>query len=180
MIDSINFLPTALCNLPKRFGFTKFPKGYFPHLYNTKAKQQVILRHLPHVKYCNPDDMKPNAGEVFLKWHENNKKSSFNLQDELLKYCKSDVDILRRASLKFRKLFMQMSDGIDPFANCITIAAACNLVFRAKFLEPETIALIPPMNTAQKTNNLQKRYNGSTMLLIPKDTRYNMHIMVAK
>jgi len=34
-------------------------------------------------------------------------------------------------------------DGIDPFANCITIASACNLVFRKKILQPETIGIIP-------------------------------------
>lgn len=33
--------------------------------------------------------------------------------------------------------------GIDPFENCITIASACNLVFRTKFLAPETTGIIP-------------------------------------
>ncbi len=32
---------------------------------------------------------------------------------------------------------------MDPFARCITIASACNLVFRTNFLQTETIALIP-------------------------------------
>ncbi|WAR07908.1 hypothetical protein MAR_017866 [Mya arenaria] len=34
--------------------------------------------------------------------------------------------------------------GIDPFENCITIASACNLVYRTNFLEHESIAVIPP------------------------------------
>jgi len=34
-------------------------------------------------------------------------------------------------------------EGIDPFATCITIASACNLVFRTNFLRPETIEIIP-------------------------------------
>ena len=34
--------------------------------------------------------------------------------------------------------------GIDPFEKCITIASACNLVFRKNFLENETIGIIPP------------------------------------
>lgn len=33
--------------------------------------------------------------------------------------------------------------NIDPFEQCITIASACNLVFRTNFLQPETIRLIP-------------------------------------
>jgi hypothetical protein len=33
--------------------------------------------------------------------------------------------------------------GIDPFQKCITIVSACNLVFRTKFLRPDTIGIIP-------------------------------------
>ena len=66
-----------------------------------------------------------------------------------MRYCKSDVDILRRCVLKFRTLFQELtstkdSKGIDPFERCITIASACNLVFRTTFLDYETIAIIPP------------------------------------
>ena len=78
-----------------------------------------------------------------------NVNCKFDFQEVLLKYCRSDVDILRRCCLKFRELFMQMTSctgddkGIDPFEKCITIASACNLVFRTKFLRPETIGIIP-------------------------------------
>ena len=34
--------------------------------------------------------------------------------------------------------------GIDPFDQCLTIASACNLVYRTKFLNKDTIAIIPP------------------------------------
>lgn len=34
-------------------------------------------------------------------------------------------------------------DGIDLFATCITVASACNLVFRKKYLQPDTIGIIP-------------------------------------
>ena len=36
MIDSLNFLLTALSKIPKMIGFTELHKGYFPHLYNRK------------------------------------------------------------------------------------------------------------------------------------------------
>jgi hypothetical protein len=65
-----------------------------------------------------------------------------------LSYCRSEVDILKRACLTFRQLFLEMTfgdghGGIDPFQKCITIASACNLVFRTKFLRPDTIGIIP-------------------------------------
>ena len=144
MIDSINFLPTALSNLPKMFSFdNELSKGYFPHLFNRKENQQVKLNHLPDMKYYGPESMKQEQREAFLKWYELHKHDTFDFQKELLRYCCSDVDILRTACLELRKQFMKISDGIDPFQHCITIASACNLVFRARFLQPDTIGLIP-------------------------------------
>jgi hypothetical protein len=148
MIDSLNFLPTALVNLPDMFKLNDLEKGYFPHLYNSKENQTKVLDHLPDVHYYNPDGMKPAARETFLKWYEANKNRPFDLQKELLKYCRSDVDILRRCCLKFRDLFMTMTKtsdkdiAIDPFEHCCTIASACNLVFRTRFLQSETIGII--------------------------------------
>ena len=60
----------------------------------------------------------------------------------MLEYCRSDVDILRRGSLKFRSIFLKQTD-VDPFASSITIASACNVVFRRNYLRPDTIGIIP-------------------------------------
>ena len=58
MIDSINFLPTTLCNLPKMFDFyDELAKASFPHLFNRSENQNAILQHLPDIKYYNPDTM---------------------------------------------------------------------------------------------------------------------------
>jgi hypothetical protein len=54
MIDSINFLPSALSELPKMFGLEELKKGYFPY---RKENQSVVLNHLPDVHYYNPDVM---------------------------------------------------------------------------------------------------------------------------
>ena len=86
--------------------------------------------------------MKPLDRDRFLTWYNNNVNDEFDFQKELLAYCRSDVDILRRCCLKFREDFIEIT-GIDPFEKSITIASACNLVFRTNFLQPETIALIP-------------------------------------
>ena len=93
--------------------------------------------------------MKPDLRVKFLAWYERHRNDSFDFQAELLRYCRSDVDVLRKCCLKFRALFMDLSrkngsPGIDPFEKCITIASACNLVFRSLFLEHENIGIIPP------------------------------------
>ncbi|XP_045201509.2 uncharacterized protein LOC123555044 [Mercenaria mercenaria] len=142
MIDSINFLPMALSKLPAMFGFDELKKGYFPHLFNKKENQRVVLDGLPDLSFYNPNGMKPDDRQTFLKWYSRHKNDTFDFQEQLLDYCKSDTDILRRCCLRFREDFMDTTD-IDPFEQCITMASACNLVFRTKFLESETIGLIP-------------------------------------
>ena len=56
--------------------------------------------------------------------------------------CRSDVDILHRCILIFRHLFIESTD-IDPFESCMTIAMACNLVYRSNFLLQNSIGIIP-------------------------------------
>lgn len=151
MIDSINFLPIALSKLPQMFGYEELKKGYFPHLFNRKENQDIVKKTLPDISYYNPDAMKPQARGNFLQWYDHHKNDHFDFQQELLNYCRSDVDILKRCCLKFREDFMDIT-GVDPFEKSITIASACNLVFRTNFLTPESIALIPPQgyNPQQK------------------------------
>ena len=45
----------------------------------------------------------------------------------MARYCESDVDILRRACMSLRDLFISLT-GIDPLSSATTIASACNLV----------------------------------------------------
>jgi hypothetical protein len=89
--------------------------------------------------------MSPNEKEMFLEWHNGLKENNyvFDFQQEMMTYCRSDVDILRRCCLEFRELFRDVTD-IDPFEKCLTIASACNLVSRTNFLKEDTIAIIPP------------------------------------
>ena len=94
-IDSLIFLPMPLSKFPKTFGLTELAKGYFPHFFNTEANQHYV-GPIPDVKYYDPDGMKPEAREAFYKWYDTQHEKVFNMEEELLKYCRSDVDILRR------------------------------------------------------------------------------------
>ena len=74
--------------------------------------------------------------EKLLIWYENKKHKCFDFYGELLKYCRSDVDVLLNACWKFRKLCMESmgpNNPIDPF-DYITIASLCMGTFRTKFL----------------------------------------------
>ncbi|CAB3991126.1 DNA polymerase, partial [Paramuricea clavata] len=143
-IDSLNFIPMRLADFPKTFGIDELAKGYFPHLFNKKENENYV-GPVPPAPYYNPNGMSPAAKETFLRWHKNLKDNDyvFNFQEEILAYCRSDVDILRRCCLEFRELFRDVTK-IDPFEKCLTIASACNLVYRTNYLRENTIAIIPP------------------------------------
>jgi hypothetical protein len=61
------------------------------------------------------------------------------------------VEVLRRCCLKFRDIFIAETT-VDPFESSLTIASACNRVFRKLFLKPDTIGIIP-FNGYQKDEN---------------------------
>ncbi|XP_070546210.1 uncharacterized protein [Ptychodera flava] len=151
-IDSYNFLPVALAQLPDMFELNELHKGYFPHFFNT-AENQDYIGPLPDSRYYGPDGMKQHAREKFLKWYEDErlKNRPFNLRQELEDYCRSDVDILRRSCLKFQDIFKQQN-GVDPFRDCVTIASACNVVLRKNFLKKDTIGVIPDHGYIQRRN----------------------------
>ena len=154
-IDSLSFLPMALSKLSSAFNLEE-PKGWFCHYFNT-AENAGYKGPMPESHFYGADKMMPKARADFMKWYEAEvqKGVEFDLDAELLRYCRLDVKILEQACVKFRELFMQVTSmenykGIDPFKHSVTLAAACNLVYRSLFLRPETIALLPPQGFQPK------------------------------
>ena len=143
-IDSLCFIPMRLASFPKTFGVTELEKGFFPHFFN-RAENQDYVGPLPDAMYYDPEGMNPGDREKFYVWYNDlvNRDFVFDFQAEILRYCQSDVDILRRCCLEFRELFHSITD-VDPFAQYLTIASAWNFVFRKTFLRENTIAIIPP------------------------------------
>ncbi|CAB4013535.1 DNA polymerase [Paramuricea clavata] len=143
-VDSLSFIPMRLADFPKTFRLSELAKGYFPHLFNTTENQNYV-GPMPPTSYYQPDGMSPDEKKTFLEWHNGLKENNyvFDFQQEILNCCRSDVDILRRCCLEFRELLRDVTDNY-PLEKCLTIASACNLVFRKNSLKEDTIAIIPP------------------------------------
>ena len=159
-IDSLNFIPMALARFPKTFGLDELCKGYFPHYFN-KDENQEYVGPIPCQEDYGANAMKPEAREKFLTWHQEQVESNyvFDFQKEILKYCRSDVDILAECCKLYREMFMHVTDtthddtGLDPFDSTITIAAYCMQVYRTKFLKKDTIALFPQHQELKRTQS---------------------------
>ena len=143
-IDSLNFIPMSLSQFPKTFGMTELCKGYFPHLFN-KEENQSYVGPIPPVPYYSPNTMKPKAREAFLAWHKEQVENNyvFDFRNEIIKYCRSDVDILRKCCMEFREMLRDKTNGIDPFEDCLTIASYCHKVYRTNFMKKDSIAVFP-------------------------------------
>jgi G:T-mismatch repair DNA endonuclease (very short patch repair protein) len=143
-IDSFRFLPMSLRALPRAFGLTSLSKGDFPHLFN-RTENWNYVGPIPDFKYYGPDTRSSEEKHALLSWWVNQRESGylFNFQKEIRMYCEMDVDILEQACIRFRKLFMS-AGGVDPFAQSVTIASACSLLFRKNFLLANTIAVVHP------------------------------------
>ena len=140
-IDSLNFIPMGLAKFPKTFGMAELCKGYFPHMFN-KEENQNYVGSIPDESYYSPNTMKPEVREAFRAWHKEQRDNGyiFNFNEEIIKYCRSDVDILRKCCMEFREMLCEITD-IDPFEKCLTIASACHEVYRTNFLQKDTIAV---------------------------------------
>ncbi|XP_071104149.1 uncharacterized protein [Haliotis cracherodii] len=142
--DSLNFLSMPLKSFPKTFGLSELSKGYFPHFFNTTVNKDYVGAYPPMDTY-GPDSMSSGERETFITWYEEKVSSNaiFNMSEDILSYCQSDVDILRRGSAAFRYVFIGQNN-VDPFLEATTLPMACMLVFRQNYLDPQTIAIIPP------------------------------------
>jgi len=157
-IDSINYMPMRLSELPKAFALPiTCNKGVFPHLFNT-IDNQTYVGSLPEVSYYAPETMQSEEERKrFLAWHAEMTRENtvFDFQREILDYCRTDVDILRRACMAFRKIFLERGN-VCPFEECTTIASTCMRVFRKNFLREEKIGIIPSDGYRFKDNQSRK------------------------
>ena len=139
-IDSLNFIPMALSKFPKTFGQDELCKGYFPHAFN-KDENQNYIGPIPCKNDYGVNFMKPGEREAFIQWHDEQVANNyeFNFREEIRKYCRSDVDILRNCCLQYRHMFQRITK-LDPFDKSLTIASYCLTVYRTNFLKKDTVA----------------------------------------
>ena len=74
--------------------------------------------------------MSSSNRNAFLKWYATRIEDNyvFDFQKEILEYCRSDVDILRRSMLKFRHDFIEL-ENVNPLLQYVTIASVCMSVY---------------------------------------------------
>jgi hypothetical protein len=133
-IDSLSFLTMPLSEFPKTFGENELKKGFFPHWFNTRENRNYI-GEIPDVSYFKPERMNTKKYDEFMEWYNHKKDNNYvwDEEKEMSEYCISDVDILRKCCIKFRKLYLSIA-GIDPFTY-LTIASVCMAIFKYYYID---------------------------------------------
>ena len=142
-IDSLCFLPIPLSAFSTTFNLTELKKGFFPHLFNLEHHQNYVGR-IPDLEFFDPDSLSTEKKEELVHWYGKQVAQNvvFDFKKELISYCKSDVNLLKKGCEAFQKEF-EHEAGFNPMEQAYTIAGACNLYWRKKHLVPNTIAVEP-------------------------------------
>jgi len=119
-------------------------KGNFPFLFNTKGNENHV-GPWPHTDFYVLNSKSEEEGKALCEWYDTVKDKTFNMQREILEYCKNDVFLLAQAAIKFSNLIDEKTDGIQCFLETCTIAACAMQCFRSLYLPENTIPVIPPM-----------------------------------
>ena len=167
ILDSLNYLPMKLSALTKSFGLNELKKGYFPHFFNTGENQNYIGPY-PEPRFYGADYMGKSEREAFLTWHDEMSGETFNFAQEIIAYCRSDVDILRQACMSFKDLLYAVTaspgktpNAINPF-RYVTIASVCMGVYRTKFhVEEHSVKVLAENGTYLNTTALYKNKTWS-------------------
>lgn len=142
-IDFLLFAPMKLSKLPKALEVRGVAKTFFPHKFSSPANLSYV-GPIVDAQFYSPDEMTTTDRNDFLQWYANavNTQIIFNFWDTLVEYCRNDVDILMQSVLKYREIFMRLSDGVDPF-DYTTMPQACFVTYRARHLPEDTFGILP-------------------------------------
>jgi hypothetical protein len=149
-IDSLNFLPMPLKDLPKALGLNQdLRKGDFPHFFNVEGNFEYV-GPMPEPRYYGVDFMKSSARDSFMAWYDKNADSTFDFQKEIMEYTRTDVAILREACMKFRDLIKEATlvrrenepeRYVDVFAHATLASAAMHIIRYAVLSETHKVTL---------------------------------------
>jgi len=140
-LDSIAFLPMALSALPAAFELDELSKGFFPYLF-VRLDNLDYKGAMPGEEFFSPGTMTLQKKAEFTTWYSAHKDvREYSLRAEMLRYCISDVNILREACLVFQNLMIEATT-CDPFS-CISIASIAMRVYRTMYAR-ESYTIVTP------------------------------------
>lgn len=141
--DSFNLIPLSLGKFDKAFNLTGAKKGYFPYYLIEKKWYHTRQSYLPALRYYNTGSLTKDALKNFLEWYNahNVEENIFDFDEEILAYCRSDVQILIRGILEYRRTMINLTTW-DPILSP-TLPSFTSHVLRCDHFPPMTLTNTP-------------------------------------
>ncbi|PIC52959.1 hypothetical protein B9Z55_002855 [Caenorhabditis nigoni] len=98
--------------------------------------------------------MKPNQREEFEEWYRDCYNDGFELHDELLKYCQSDVRILTLTMIAFIEKCEMLFNGWNPIVHGCTLASYIFFVLKNEYIKEEDVGSIPENGYGRDKNSM--------------------------
>jgi hypothetical protein len=166
--DSIHFIPTSLRCMSSDFGIQETKKGFFPHkllsvhsLKEWKKDDYWIPAPEPHhysSDFSNTKSGKEELKELELFLSQQDYTSPWNVKDNAIAYCISDVKLLGETLLLFREQTLSLTSSIPRDASVkfsefdvlqyVTLPSAVMKFYMSQLLPQHQIGIIDSFKTS--------------------------------
>jgi len=168
-IDSMKHVTGSLESVAKTFGLD-MKKSFFPYTFYTSATLQYV-GDIPDRKYFGFKPLEidhcvisetfespqKDKNKEFEAWYGSFAPGAYSIEDEVVKYCVQDCEILCRAMEKYRDAGV-LANSIDPLDK-VTIAGYAMATYRARHMPEKTF---PILTTAEYKFVRQGLFGGRT------------------
>ena len=103
IIDSLLFFSMSLDNLTKALNI-EAAKGFYPYSFYLPENRNYVGPY-PSKDFYDTKNLSESRLAEFHSWYDSVKHETFDLDAETEKYCRNDVEILKKCVLIFRSLF---------------------------------------------------------------------------
>ncbi|EFP04698.1 hypothetical protein CRE_19551 [Caenorhabditis remanei] len=152
--DSCQFMPMKLSSMPKAFGLDIQAKGHFPYLLNYPESYGKTWDTKPPKKYYQPEYMSVEDAKEFEKWYEETYNEPFDFDEEILKYCLNDTEILTSAVCKYIKICGETFGSWNPIIQCPTLASFVMFIMSMEHFSESDVAYIPENGFPGRNNSV--------------------------
>jgi hypothetical protein len=150
--DSLAFIPVPLSEFSSTFGLRE-EKGWYPHKLTTWENLQMEASLFPPGVFPPldaflPYEQKPKKYLELVEWHAGMTEKfraenlSYNLREEMDRYCESDVKLLAEGVTVFIRKFQEMNFGFDPFRDNCTNSSSGLACFRTFYYDQKNLPVL--------------------------------------
>ena len=153
--DSMFHISGPLKHFTKTFGLPpEEKKGFFPYAMN--QLENVILPDIPDLQMFEPDSYPEKTRQELILWHESMKGKPYDVEKELVEYCKQDVKLLKWGLETYIRDAVAAKSFFPLEQN--TIAGYCLNLYQTKHYDPRQFPIFPLSNHDEEF--IQRAFHG--------------------